>query len=226
MTMQRLRQGLVCLLAAGIVFTGSRASAEEPMGFEYAFLFGVSSGPFETDSDLYVGGTLGLPIFREDPILGQKLMGEIMVGWSETSDSGSFAAPFPDAVNLLAGLDQPSTDFDLTTVQVIPGVKYKLALVEWVEPYVALGIAFNVTLSNTDGPGGERAGGIGPVSPELADRGVPAGQGDVLVGGNFGGGVDVFLLPNVFLGADVRHNEMDRRGANFQTFLGKVGFRF
>lgn len=219
------RVGSVFVIA-GMLAVPQPAAAVDPAGFEYAFLFGISSGPFKTDSDLYVGGTLNVPIFAQDPLLGQKLLGEIMVGWSQTSDDGTFSAPFAAPVPDLAGVGTPSGNFDLTTVQVIPGVKYKLAFMDWVEPYVAAGIAFNVTLSRTTGGGQERAGGIAPVSPELSDRGVPAGQGNVLIGGNFGGGFDVFLHPNIFLGADVRHNAMDRKGADFQTFLGKVGFRF
>jgi len=185
----------------------------------------MATGPFDTDSDLYIGANIDVPIFKQDPILGQQLNGDLMVGWTHTSDSGSFVSPNVTALDLEVA-PPANTEFKLTTVQVIPGVKYKLNMWEMIQPYVVLGIAFNVTLSSTDGPGGERAGGIAPIAPELADRHVPVGQGDVLIGGNFGGGVDIFILPNVFVGGDFRYNMMDRDNAEFMTMCGKLGFRF
>ena len=220
----------VALLAVGMigaVFLSmpTSARAADPAGFEYNFLFGMATGPFDTDSDLYIGANIDVPIFKRDPLFGQQLNGDLMVGWTRTSDSGSFVSPSATALDLEVA-PPANTEFNLTTVQVIPGVKYKLNTWEMIQPYVVLGIAFNVTTSNTDGPGGERTGGIVGVSPELRERNVPVGQGDVLIGGNFGGGVDVFVLPNVFVGADFRYNMIDRDNGSFQTICGKLGFRF
>lgn len=225
--MKRLAIVLGCLLACG-GFSPSKVFAEaaEPAGFEYNFLFGMASGPFDTDNDLYIGANIDLPVFKKDPLFGQQLNGDLLVGWTRTSSSGTFNSPNVTVLDVPA-VPTAATEFNLTTVQVVPGAKYKLNILgPMIQPYIVLGIAFNVTLSSTTGPEGERAGGIAPISPQLQSRNVPVGQGDVLIGGNFGGGVDIFLLPNVLLGADVRHNQMDRSGASFQTYLGKFGFRF
>jgi hypothetical protein len=225
--MKRLAIVLTGLLAwCGVSAGKVHAEAAEPAGFEYNFLFGMATGPFDTDSDLYIGANIDLPIFKKDPILGQQLSGDLMVGWTQTSDSGTFNSPNVTVLNV-AAVPTAASEFDLTTVQVIPGLKYKLNMLgPMIQPYVVLGVAFNVVLSKTEGPEGERAGGIAPISPELQSRNVPVGQGDVIIGGNFGGGVDIFLFQNLLLGADFRYNMMDRSNASFQTILGKFGFRF
>lgn len=204
----------------------AHAEVPEPAGFEYNFLFGIATGPFDTDSDIYIGANVDLPVFKKDPLFGQQLSGDLMVGWTQTSSDGTFNSPNVTVLNV-AAVPTAATEFDLTTVQVIPGVKYKLNMLgPMIQPYVVLGIAFNVELSKTRGPEGERAGGIAPISPELQARNVPVGQGDILIGGNFGGGIDIFLFQNLLLGADFRYNMMDRSDASFQTYLGKFGFRF
>ncbi len=225
--MKRLAIVVGCLLAWGAVFTASVAAEEAgPAGFEYNFLFGMATGPFDTDDDLYIGANIDLPVFTKDPLFGQQLSGDLLVGWTRTTSDGTFAAPNVTALNV-AAVPTTASEFDLTTVQVVPGAKYKLnVLGPMIQPYVVLGIALNVTLSSTRGPEGDRAGGIAPISPQLQARNVPVGQGDVLIGGNFGGGVDIFLFRNILVGADFRYNMMDRDNASFQTYLGKFGFRF
>lgn len=218
---------LLALLAGGVA---PQVQANEPAGFEYAFTVGENSGAFDTGSDVNVGGTLSVPIFGADPLFGQVLMGEILLGYSETEDHGTFQAPQVTALGLRAKPD-PATTFTLTTFQVGAGVKYKFTFLPdlgflQIQPYVSAGAAFHVFLSRTDGDDGERAGGIAPISPELHARGVPVGQGNVLIGGMYGLGVDFVLLKNLLIGVDARWNEISDRGADYATVVAKVGFRF
>lgn len=208
---------LLGLLIAG-VFSPEGASAQapkvqEPAGFEYAFIFGASSGPFGTDPGFYAGASLGVPIFKADPLFGQKLLGEILVGWSETRDRLRIVSP----------LGLVSDELNITVFQVVPGLKYKFDLGP-VQPYAVAGIGFNVVLSKTQP--GDTVGGIAPLGDPLRSRGVPSGQGDVLIGANLGLGVDFLLTENIFVGADFRSNLIPRKGASFETYGGKVGFRF
>lgn len=217
-------------LSMVVGFIPSNAMAGDPAGFEYAFTAGQNSGAFETDSDFNIGGTLSVPVFGADPLFGQVLMGEILLGYSETHDDGTFNAPIVTVLGVPAE-PTPATKFTLTTFQVGAGVKYKFTFLPTmgflqIQPYLSAGAAFNVFLSRTDGDNGDRAGGIAPISPELDDRGVPVGQGNVLVGGTYGAGVDFVLFKNVLIGIDARKTAISDKGADFTTVAAKVGFRF
>lgn len=209
------------------------ALAADPAGFEYAFTVGENSGSFDTDSDTYIGGTLSLPVFAADPLFGQILLGEIFVGYSQNRDTGTFNAPLVTGLGLPAEAT-PSTEFELTTTTVGLGVKYKLNFLPTVgfiqiQPYAAVGAGLNIFLSRTNGGAdgqGDRAGGIAPISPELEARGVPAGQGDTLIGMQYGGGVDFVMFKNLLIGVDARRHEVSDEGADYTTVLAKVGFRF
>lgn len=216
-------------LLAGVL-APKAAFAGEPAGFEYAFTVGDNSGAFETDSDFNIGGTLSVPVFGSDPLFGQVLMGEILLGYSETKDEGTFSAPNVTVLGLPAEPD-PATEFTLTTFQVGAGIKYKFTFLPemgflQIQPYLSAGAAFHVFLARTDGGNGDRAGGIAPISPELDERGVPAGQGNVLVGAMYGVGVDFVLFKNLLIGVDARQNAISDKGADYSTIVAKVGFRF
>lgn len=201
------------LLPAGVFAEAPKAT--DSLGFEYAFILGASSGPFSTDPGVYIGASLGVPLFKADPLFGQKLLGEILVGASKTDDDLNNVAP------VAAG--QTAKELNITTVQIVPGLKYKFDLGP-VQPYVVAGIGMNIFLSKTQP--GDVVGGIAPLPRELKRRGVAAGQGDARIGANIGLGVDLSLHKNIFVGAEFRHNAVGGRGDDFQTYGGKVGFRF
>lgn len=227
---------LVCgLLALGLLFDPEKALAEsvEPLGFEFAFTIGASTGPFKTDTDFYIGGALDLPIFsRSGPILGYKFMGEIMVGWTRSSADITSVSPLVVVGAPAAAVT--SDEFHVTTTQVLVGAKYKLdklgepgSLLRRIQPYVVAGVGFNVMLGKTKGsPLGDFIGGAAPQPPELQQLGFPAGQGNVLIGGNFGGGIDFLLTNRILIGAEFRWNVVERSHSDFGTFGGKLGFRF
>jgi len=73
---------------------------------------------------------------------------------------------------------------------------------------------------------GSQIGGLAPTSPELAARGVQHGQGNIMFGGQIGGGVDIRISPKLSLGADFRHNFVEGKNSGFSTFAFKQGFNW
>ncbi len=73
---------------------------------------------------------------------------------------------------------------------------------------------------------GSQIGGLAPTAPELAARGVPHGQGNLLFGGQFGGGVEIRITPRLSLGGDFRHNQVEGKDATFNTFAFKQGLHW
>jgi uncharacterized coiled-coil protein SlyX len=64
-----------------------------PFGGEFSLMPGGQSGPFRTGSDFFIAGALDLPLWRKDPLFGQKLLGEIMIGYGRSTDDGVFVSP-------------------------------------------------------------------------------------------------------------------------------------
>ncbi|MFY9646585.1 MAG: hypothetical protein WAK29_15495 [Terriglobales bacterium] len=73
---------------------------------------------------------------------------------------------------------------------------------------------------------GSQIGGLAPTSPELAARGVPHGQGDVLFGGQIGGGAELRISPKLSMGFDVRHNQLEGKNSGFNTFAFNQGLHW
>lgn len=73
---------------------------------------------------------------------------------------------------------------------------------------------------------GSQIGGLAPASPELTARGVPQGQGNLLFGGQLGGGIEVRVTPKFSMGIDVRHNFVEGTNAGFTTFAFKQGLHW
>jgi len=73
---------------------------------------------------------------------------------------------------------------------------------------------------------GSQIGGLAPTAPQLAARGVPHGQGNVLFGGQVGGGAEVRITPKLSMGFDVRHNQVEGKNASFNTFAFNQGLHW
>jgi opacity protein-like surface antigen len=73
---------------------------------------------------------------------------------------------------------------------------------------------------------GSQIGGLAPTAPELAARGVPHGQGNVLFGGQIGGGAEVRITPKLSMGFDIRHNQVEGHNASFNTFAFNQGLHW
>jgi len=61
---------------------------------------------------------------------------------------------------------------------------------------------------------------------QLAARGVPHGQGDVLFGGQIGGGAEIRITPRLSIGADFRHNFVEGSNSGFSTFAFNQGLHW
>jgi len=73
---------------------------------------------------------------------------------------------------------------------------------------------------------GSQIGGLAPTAPQLAARGVPHGQGNVLFGGQVGGGAEIRITPKLSMGFDVRHNQVEGKDAGFNTFAFNQGLHW
>jgi opacity protein-like surface antigen len=73
---------------------------------------------------------------------------------------------------------------------------------------------------------GPQIGGLAPSAPDLAARGIPHGQGNVLFGGQIGGGADFRVSPRLSMGFDYRYNLMEGKNAGFSTFAFKQGLNW
>jgi hypothetical protein len=224
-----------------------------PFGGEFSLMPGGQSGPFRTGNDFFIAGALDLPLWRKDPLLGQKLFGEIMVGYGRGTDDGVFVTPLTlmaPAMGLPAGARIVSNKVELKFLQVFLGAKYKLVdygleqLEKIVQPYLVTGLGMNVllgrtsragidtngdgkpdvTLSSVGFPGG-LIGGVTPEAPELYRRGFPTGQGNIKIAYSIGGGMDVNLTERIFVGVDARYNFLDG-GGDYGAYTGKVGVRW
>lgn len=73
---------------------------------------------------------------------------------------------------------------------------------------------------------GSQIGGLAPTAPELAARGVPHGQGNLLFGGQIGGGAEIRITPKLSIGVDFRHNAVEGKNASFNTFAFQQGLHW
>jgi len=95
-------------------------------------------------------------------------------------------------------------------------------------PYANAPVAGSLTLAQLFNSllRGSQIGGLAPTSPELAARGVPHGQGNVMFGGQIGGGADIRITPRLSIGADFRHNFVEGKNSGFSTFAFKQGLNW
>lgn len=201
---------LICLLP--------KSAYSELIGGEFGYTLGGSTGPFDTELDLYFNGTLDLPIYQTDPLFGNKLMAEIMVGHARSRTE----------VSSVSTGGETSDKLQITTFHLFVGFKYKLdklgkegSLTRRIQPYLIAGPLFNLFLCRTD----VGTCGADSLAPELREKGITTGSGDVRFDYSFGGGVDVVLTEQFFVGADLRHSFSSPR-ARYTIFGGRAGFLF
>jgi len=235
----------------GTHLSALEAERDTPFGGEFAVMPGGQDGPFDTSTDFFIAGALNVPLVRHDPLFGQKLLGEVMIGYGRSTDTGVFTTPLTlmvPSMGLPAGARIVSNRLETKFLQVFLGAKYKLVdyglaqLQRSIQPYFVTGLGLNVILGrtgkagvDTDGDGrpdvtlsalgfpGGLIGGVTPEAPELWRRGFPTGQGNIKLAYSIGGGLDVKLTERLFCGMDARYNILDG-GGDYATYTGKVGF--
>ena len=213
-------------LAFGFAFClvcfGSIANAQDgQIGGEFAMTFGAQTGPFDVGTGWYLSGELAIPLFANET---GKVMGLLNIGISKADDNIN-AEP---TVNVIEpGLLPTQTKVNLTTVQILLGLKYKLLKHKIVQPFAMAGPGINIFFNDTEpGSPGALPGGIAPQPAELSDRGFPSGQGNVELGLFIGGGVDFNITDKIFVGAEGRYNWVDRTNGSFGTYGLRTGVRF
>jgi opacity protein-like surface antigen len=218
---------LLALFLAATVPGEGWAAEKDVLGGEFTLISGANSGPFGTDTDFAIGGALGIPLFRPDPLFGQNLLGEVMIGWSKTRGAITAVSPLTAVGAPAAAVT--STRFEITTLEVLLGFKYKVEALGRIQPFLTAGVGFNVFLCETKGAalaGGDFICGAAPIPPELRARDVPVGQGNIRPAAALGGGVDFLLTNKIFVGAEVRHNLVSGDNDDFTTFGGRLGIRW
>jgi opacity protein-like surface antigen len=218
---------LLALLSAALLSGPAQAAEKEPLGGEFTLILGGNTGPFGTDPDFSLAGSLGVPLLRTDPLFGQALLGEIMIGYSKTEGSVRSTSPLTAVGAPVAAVT--NTTLEITTLQVLVGFKYRIESLGRLQPFVSAGAGFNVFLCQTKGAtlgGGDFVCGIAPIPAELRARDVPRGEGTVRASASFGTGLDYLLTDRLFVGAEVRHNVVTGDNDDFTTYGARIGFRW
>jgi opacity protein-like surface antigen len=214
-------------LLLAILSAPARAADPPPLGGEFTLILGGNTGPFGTENDFSIAGSLGIPLLRTDPLFGQALLGEILVGYSKTEDDVVTTSPLTAVGASPAAVT--GTTLEITTLQVLLGFKYRIESLGRLQPFLTAGAGFNVFLCQTKGAalgGGDFVCGIAPIPPELRARDVPRGEGTVRASATFGGGLDYLLTERFFVGAEVRHSVVTGDNDDFTTYGARVGFRW
>ena len=210
---------LVFSFAFCLVCFGSIANAQEgQMGGEFAMTFGAQTGPFDVGTGWYLSGELGIPLFANET---GKLMGLVNIGISKADDNID-VEPTINIPN--PGLLPTQTKVNLTTVQILLGLKYKLLKHNVVQPFAMAGPGIFMFLNDTEP--GELPGGIAPQPADLSDKGYPSGQGNSELGLFIGAGVDFNVTEKLFVGVEGKYNWVDRTNGSFGTYGIRGGVRF
>ncbi|MGI8639205.1 MAG: hypothetical protein ACR2MG_04555, partial [Pyrinomonadaceae bacterium] len=158
----------------------------------------------------------------------------------------------PPSVNNLFGplpVTNPAEERSTVLTVVPAALKYTVTALDRyrIRPYVVAGLGTYVSLSTQNlkefdanrfvaipsvaallnrllqGP---LIGGLAPAAPELRDRGIGQGQGDLRFGINFGGGVEFRVTRRTSFGIDYRVNRIEGRNSTYSTLAFKQGFHF
>jgi hypothetical protein len=227
------------------------------IGAAATFLAGAHSGPFGLRAGSYFGGSVELPLVRAP---GGRVLYEFSaaLGRSDTalrvtSNVAQVAnlavlanvVPGGGEANVAAALEgRPPAPFpvryDVTNrlqlLEVVPfGLKYVNTSLDRVRlrPYVAVGLAAFVTITNqrtTPGSaaapfGGALIGGQITSAQELVAQGIPSGQGALDIGVQTGGGVEYRVKSGLSIGVDVRVHRTSS-GRTYLTTATRSGFHF
>lgn len=186
--------------------------------YEFSASFGRSDTDLRVTSDVAQVANLAV-LANIAPSGGQANVDAALAG----------RAPAPFAV-------QYDVESELQLLQVVPfGLKYVSTAFDRfrVRPYAAAGLATFVTITNQRTSGaasgsafeGALIGGQIAAAQELAERGVPSGQGGIKVGFTAGGGFEWRARGGVSFGLDLRYNRVGN-GRSFATAATRTGFHF
>jgi hypothetical protein len=152
---------------------------------------------------------------------------------SSAAMAGPPAAPFPVRRQVRT---------DLRLLQVSPfGLRYAFTSgrVTRVRPYLSAGIDAVVVLSTQEPTAPESTepfgapafegpliGGLATESPELAERGLPSGQGNLRLGAHGALGVELRTSERLSLNVEYRFTAIEGAGGGVSAFVAAVGFHW
>jgi hypothetical protein len=225
------------------------------IGSEVGILGGLSWNPYEVGKGVEIGGFADLPLFRvpggtlsyeilvgfsdarSDPFVTTNAIAFVanLAAGASPADAlaGPPAAPFPVRREVTTRLH---------LLQVSPfALKYQIQSFDHrrLRPYFGLGLDFLVTITRQDPVRDESLlfTGSAPFdaaliaalvaqAPELTDRKVPTGQGNMEVGGHGMAGLEVRVSPGVSLNLEYRVTQIRASSGRLQAVTTALAFHW
>jgi opacity protein-like surface antigen len=223
------------------------------IGSQVGFWGGVSFSPYEAGTGFDVGGFIDLPLgrapggkFSYEILLGfSESTSEPFVATNPVAFVANLAAgASPEAA--LAGPPQApfpvrrEVTLNLRLLHISP-FSLKWTLTGWgarFRPFLAAGGDFIVVITRVDPLQDESLvftgtspfddaliGGLVAQSPELAERGIPSGQGNLELGAHIGAGFELRLSRAISLNLDYRFTQVGKQ-AHLQTANAAIGIHW
>jgi hypothetical protein len=193
------------------------------IGAEVAVFAGPSWNPYRVGQGLELGGYINLPLRR---LPGGKLSYEIFLGLS-MARSDAFDLTLPAGG---AGLPAPSVTQSVRTklrlLHVSP-FALKYALTRWdasrLRPYLGAGADVLVVITEQERAEG---GALFPQAPELEDRGIPTGQGNIELGAHAAAGFEVRVSAGLSLNLEYRFTTTTEKQGQLHGTSAALGFHW
>jgi hypothetical protein len=226
------------------------------IGAQVGLTAGVCANAFEAGQGLCGGGFIALPLRRagrgrlsyEISIAVAKSRGEpflITMPLAYVANLAAGASPEAAAIGPAAGAPFPvrrEVRTELRTLQVSPfGLRYSLGSggAARLRPYLATGVDIVVVLSKQEPTRDESPdvlgadvfddpliGGLGAQSPELTDRGLPSGQGNLLLGAHAAAGVELRASERFSVNGEYRFTLIENAGGGTHAFQAALGLHW
>jgi opacity protein-like surface antigen len=225
------------------------------VGSEVGFLAGPSWNPYDVGSGFHVGGFIDLPLLRvpggklsyeiliafsdakSDPFLTTNSVAFVANLAAGASPADAFAgppaAPFPVR-------RQVTTRLHL--LEVAPfALRYEIQTLDHLRlrPYFGLGLDFLVTITRQDPVSDESLifRGTAPFddsliaaliaqAPELTDRKVPTGQGNMEIGGHAMAGLEIRVSHALSLNLEYRLTQIGASSGRLHAMSAALGFHW
>jgi opacity protein-like surface antigen len=226
------------------------------IGAEVGLSGGVCANAFEAGQGFCGGGFIALPLRRagsgrlsyEIAIEVGKSKGDpfmIMMPLAYVANLAAGASPDAAAIGPAAGAPFPvrrEVQTELRTLQVSPfGFRYALGTGRGgrLRPYLAAGVDIVVVLSKQEPVRDEAPdvvgadifddpliGGLAAQVPELAERGLPSGQGNLLLGAHAGAGLEIRTSDRFSVNGEYRFTLIESASGGTHAFKAALGFHW
>jgi opacity protein-like surface antigen len=187
------------------------------IGAEVAVFGGPSWNPYRVGQGLELGGYINLPLRR---LPGGKLSYEIFLGLS-LGTSEAFDLTLPTA--------PPSTRPVRTKLRLLHVSPFalKYTLTRWdgsrLRPFLGAGADVLVVITEQERAEG---GKLSPQAPELEERGIPTGQGNIELGAHAAAGLEVRLSAGFSLNLEYRFTTTTEKQGQLHGASAALGFHW